>query len=150
MSAAASFLVAGAAAGTAVVLPEALSFWGGLDPETGDIIDHSHPALGRNVAGKILVMPCGRGSSSSSSVFLEAIRQGTAPVGIILERPDPILAVGAIVARSLYGVTCPVVVAPGLELRDGGLVSIAVSDDGTAVVSTGRRAEGGSADAASR
>lgn len=141
MKATARFLAPGSASGKAIVLPEALSFWGGLDAATGDIIDHSHPSLGRNVTGKILAMPCGRGSSSASSVFLEAIRLGTGPAGIILKRPDPILTVGAIVARSLYGMACPVVVADGLELRDGDHVSISVADDGSAVVMVDRHAE---------
>ena len=136
------FLAPGSASGIAAVLLEELSFWGGLDPVTGDIIDHSHPSLGRNVTGKILAMPSGRGSSSASSVFLEAIRLGTGPAGIILERPDPILTVGAIVARSLYGMSCPVVVAGGLELRDGDHVSIGQADDGSAILTVDRRGGG--------
>ncbi|TIT48551.1 MAG: DUF126 domain-containing protein, partial [Mesorhizobium sp.] len=91
-----TFQLAGTAEGQALVFSQPLSFWGGIDAETGDIIDHSHPGLGQNVAGRILVMPSGRGSSSSSSVLAEAIRIGTAPAGILLERPDPILAVRAI------------------------------------------------------
>lgn len=55
-------------------------------------------------------MPSGRGSSSSSSVLAEGIRAGTAPMAIVLLEPDPILALGAIVARELYGRTIPVVV----------------------------------------
>ena len=55
----------GEARGAALVLAEPLSFWGGVDAATGDVIDHSHPDLGRNVAGCVLVMPSGRGSSTS-------------------------------------------------------------------------------------
>ena len=62
-------LVAGTAEGRALVLDEPLSFWGGIDPANGDIIDGRHPQHGANVAGRILVMPSGRGSSSSSSVL---------------------------------------------------------------------------------
>lgn len=104
-------LLAGAAAAQALVLDEPLSFWGGIDPATGTLIDARHPQLGENVAGRILVMPSGRGSSSSSSVLAEAVRAGTAPAAIVLLEPDPILALGAIVARELYGVSIPVVVA---------------------------------------
>ena len=103
-------LVAGEAIGEVLVLTEPLSFWGGIDPASGDIVDVHHPQRGANVAGSILVMPAGRGSSSSSSVLAEAIRAETAPAAIVLLEPDPIVALGAIVARELYGVTIPVVV----------------------------------------
>jgi predicted aconitase with swiveling domain len=103
-------LVAGSAEGEALVLDEPLSFWGGIDPATGEVIDVHHPQAGRNVTGTVLFMPSGRGSSSSSSVLAEAIRAGTAPAAIVLLEPDPIVALGAIVARELYGTAMPVVV----------------------------------------
>jgi len=106
-------LVAGSAEGDALVLHEPLSFWGGVDPSTGEVIDGHHAQRGANVAGKILVLPSGRGSSSSSSVLAEAIRVGTAPAAIVLLEADPILALGAVVARELYGVSIPVVLASG-------------------------------------
>ena len=118
-------LVAGQARGPALVLDEPLSFWGGVDPATGDIVDVHHPQRDENVAGRVLVMPSGRGSSSSSSVLAEAIRAGTAPVAIVLFEPDAILALGAIVARELYGRTIPVVVvAPDPAFRTGELVTV--------------------------
>jgi uncharacterized protein len=102
-------LVPGSAEGpTFAIAP--LSFWGGLDAATGTIIDRSHPDFGRSLAGTTVVMTSGRGSSSSSSVLAEAIRLGTAPVAIVLAEPDPILAVGAMVAETLYGGSCPIVV----------------------------------------
>lgn len=103
-------LAAGRARGRLLRLDEPLSFWGGMDPATGDIIDRHHPQAGENVAGRLLVMPWGRGSSSSSSVLAEAIRAGTAPAGIILEMPDRIIALAALVAAELYGREMPVVV----------------------------------------
>jgi hypothetical protein len=103
-------LVPGEATGEVLALAEPLSFWGGIDPATGEVIDVHHPQRGANVAGRILAMPGGRGSSSSSSVLAEAIRAGTAPAAIVLAEPDPILALGAIVARELYGTAVPVVV----------------------------------------
>jgi uncharacterized protein len=107
-------LVGGRARGRVVVLEEPLSFWGGVDPVTGTVIDRRHPQAGICVAGTILAMPAGRGSSSSSTVIAEAIRAGTAPRGIVLRELDGIVALGAIVARELYGVSIPVVVAdPG-------------------------------------
>jgi hypothetical protein len=110
-------LVAGSGEGEALVLSEPLSFWGGVDPATGEVVDPHHPQRGANVAGRVLVMPSGRGSSSSSSVLAEAIRAGRAPAAIVLREPDPILALGAIVARELYGETMPVVVATVATIR---------------------------------
>jgi predicted aconitase with swiveling domain len=102
-------LVAGEARGVTLVLEEPLSFWGGLDPTTGSLIDPRHPRYGVTITGRILLMPSGRGSSSSSSVLAESIRLGTAPAAIVLGETDPIVALGAIVARELYGVGVPVV-----------------------------------------
>lgn len=103
-------LVVGKTRGSALVLDEALSFWGGLDPHTGEIVDRHHPQSGQNVTGRVLVMESGRGSSSSSSVLAEAIRAGTAPAAVVLREPDGIVALGAIVAEELYGRTMPVLV----------------------------------------
>jgi len=103
-------LLGGHAAGEAYVLDEPLSFWGGFDPESGAIIDRRHPQAGAGLKGRILVMPSGRGSSSSSSVLAEAIRAGTAPAGIVLAEPDDIVVLGALVARELYGTEVPVLV----------------------------------------
>ena len=108
-------LVGGEAQGEALVLPEPLSLWGGLDPETGEIIDWRHPLLGQVVTGKVMVLPAGRGSSSASSILLEAVRAGTAPAAIITAEVDAILALGAAVARELYAQSPPVVV---LETAD--------------------------------
>jgi predicted aconitase with swiveling domain len=101
------FLVAGEARGP-VIATAPLSFWGGYDPEAGRIVDRSHPALGETLVGRILVMPSGRGSSSSSTVLAEAIRLGTAPAAIVLSEADPILVIGGLVASRLYGRTCPI------------------------------------------
>ena len=70
-------LVVGTASGQALVLDEPLSFWGGFDAETGRVIEERHPQAGASIAGRVLVMPSGRGSSSSSSVLAEALRRGT-------------------------------------------------------------------------
>lgn len=103
-------LVGGRAEGEVVVLDEPLSFWGGYDPEIGRIIDRRHPQLGVSLVDVIVILPAGRGSSSSTSVLAEAIRLGTAPAGIVLTSPDAIIALGAMVAEELYGTTMPVVV----------------------------------------
>ena len=69
-------LVSGRGHGEALVLDEPLSFWGGVDPATGAVIDVHHPQAGSIVAGRVLVLPAGRGSSSSSYVLAEAVRVG--------------------------------------------------------------------------
>jgi uncharacterized protein len=102
-------LVGGNAVGELLRLTEPLSLWGGLDPETGLVIDRNHPQLGLSVTGAILAMPHGRGSSSSSSVLAEALRLGTGPAGFVLDSPDSILVIGSLVARLLYGTDCPIV-----------------------------------------
>lgn len=103
--------------GRALVLGEPLSLWGGMDPVTGELIDAHHPQRGESLAGRIVVMSSGRGSSSSASVLAEAVRAGAAPAAIILGEPDLILAIGAAVAEELYGRTVPVLVLPMALLR---------------------------------
>jgi predicted aconitase with swiveling domain len=130
-------LAVGSASGRALVLREPLSLWGGLDPASGLITDVHHPQYGASVRGRVLAMPAGRGSSSSSSVLAEAVRAGTAPVAIVLGEADLILAVGAVVAAELYGVRVPVVqLAPddvrrivdgaGLEVHAGPAATVMV------------------------
>lgn len=107
----------GVSAATALVLEEPLSLWGGMDPATGEVIDAHHPQVGATVRGRVLVMPSGRGSSSSASVLAEAVRAGTAPAAIVLGEPDLILSIGAAVAEELYGVRVPIVVLPPADLE---------------------------------
>jgi hypothetical protein len=131
-------LVAGEATGAALVLDEPLSLWGGVDPETGRVIEVRHPQHGAEVSGQVLVMPSGRGSSSSPSVLAEAIRAGTAPAAIVMREVDPIVALGAIVARELYGSTIPVVVVDEEtygSLRTDAVVTVR-ADEATAEVKT--------------
>lgn len=117
-----------AVAGRALVLDEPLSLWGGMDPATGELVDAHHPQRGARLAGRIVVMPAGRGSSSSASVLAEAVRAGTAPAAILLGEPELILSIGSAVAEELYRVRVPVVVigpdrvaavADGDEIRIG-------------------------------
>jgi predicted aconitase with swiveling domain len=124
-------LAPGAATGPATVLDEPLSFWGGLDPTTGELIDPHHPQRGARLAGRVVVMPAARGSSSSSSILAEAVRAGVAPAAILIGDADHILAIGAAVAEELYGLRVPVVVLPPEDLAripDG--VAVTVHDDG--------------------
>jgi predicted aconitase with swiveling domain len=121
--------------GTALVLDEPLSLWGGMDPATGTIIEPRHPQRGESLTGRVVVMPSARGSSSSASVLAEAVRLGTAPAAFVLGEGDLILAVGAAVAEELYGVEVPVVVAAPEQLAEippGATVRI--DDDGSVTV----------------
>jgi uncharacterized protein len=110
-------LLPGAADGRALVLDAPLSLWGGLDPRSGTIIDPRHPQHGQSLAGMVVAMPAGRGSSSSSSVLAEALRLGAGPRALLLRRPDGILLVGALVARLLYEIDCPVLLLRPSDYR---------------------------------
>lgn len=121
-------LLEGRAEGIALVLDEPLSLWGGLELESGRIIDPRHPQRNVIVSGRVLVMPSGRGSSSSSSILAEALRLGSAPRALLLAVADEILVLGALVARLLYDAACPVLhldAADYARLRTGDLVRIA-------------------------
>ncbi len=103
-------VVAGDASGAVLALDEPLSFWGGFESETGTIIDQAHPQVGECLAGRVVTMTVGRGSSSASTVLAEAIRRGTAPAALVMTELDEIIALGAIVAEELYALTMPVVI----------------------------------------
>jgi hypothetical protein len=110
-------IVAGEAAGTALVLAEGLSFAMAFAVSTGRVTDVHAGHAGQSVTGRVLVMPTGRGSSSASTALAEAVRLGTAPAAIVLREVDEILAVGALVARRLYGRTCPILVTDEADHR---------------------------------
>jgi predicted aconitase with swiveling domain len=105
---AAHTLAAGSAGGAPLAV-EPLSFWGGYDTERGLIVEPAHPQCGLSLAGKVMLMPRAKGSSSSSSVLAEAIRNGTGPAAIVLCEADLIVAIGVIVAQELYSVNVPLV-----------------------------------------
>ena len=108
-------IVAGAAAGEALVTHDALSFWGGYDFHTGEIIDRHHPLAGVRAAGRILAVPFSKGSSTTTAVLLEAVRAGTAPAAILTTGADAFFALASIVADVMYGKSFPVV---ALEAAD--------------------------------
>ncbi len=103
-------VVAGSAQGSALVSKEPLSFWGGLSPHTGEIIDRRHERSGANVSGRIFVFPRGKGSSTSSATLMESIKNSVAPAAIINLKVDSILALGSIVSDELYNRAMPIVV----------------------------------------
>lgn len=129
-------LVAGRAEGLATVTKEPLSLWGGLSPRTGEIIDRRHDLVGHIVTGRILLLPRGRGSSTSSATLTESIKAGVAPAAIITMKVDPILALGAIVSDELYNRTVPILTLPEkdfLSIKQDD--HIAIESDGTVKVS---------------
>ena len=102
-------IVAGTAGGEVLALDEGISFWGGIDPDTGGIIDAHHPNHGVLVAGRILMMPTSRGSCSGSGVLLELSLNGHAPAALVFCEREEILTLGALVSDRIFGRPLPVV-----------------------------------------
>ena len=114
---------------------EMLSFWGGVDPATGTVIDSRHPLCGRSITGTVVVLPKGKGSSTGSYVLLDSLVAGTGPAGIILNRVDEILALGAVVHEEFHGTTIPVVVLDDAQFEQALTARRAeVRRDGTVVL----------------
>jgi predicted aconitase with swiveling domain len=98
----------GSSSGELLILDQPISFWGGVDHH-GVIIDVHHPQCGVSVAGKVLVMTSGRGSSSATAVLAELIRAKKAPAAMIFTECDIILVIGALVSAELYQIQMPMV-----------------------------------------
>ena len=129
-------LVEGKAKGEALVSPEPLSFWGGYNSDNGEIIDRRHPLSGQVASGKILVLPFTKGSSTTTAVLLESVKNATAPAGIITSRVDTFLSLASIVADEMYKKPIPIVVVSAEELlRFQSGQTIAMRSDGTVVIS---------------
>jgi len=92
----------GKAKGEAIVSSEPIGFYGGIDIKTGVVIEKGHPLEGRCVKGKILVFPCGKGSTVGSYVIYGIKKNGVAPAGIINKETETIVATGVILA----GIPC--------------------------------------------
>jgi predicted aconitase with swiveling domain len=88
----------GQAAGQALVSSEPIGFLGGVDPDSGILLEPGHPLQGKSVAGKVLVFPTGKGSTVGSYTILRLARSGHAPVAIVNAQSEAIVAVGAIIA----------------------------------------------------
>jgi predicted aconitase/predicted aconitase with swiveling domain len=90
------------ASGQVLTCTEGLSFWGGVDPDTGHIIDALHPNHGASLAGKIVLMPTSRGSCSGSGVMLQLARNDQAPAALVFREEEDILTLGALIAGLLF------------------------------------------------
>ncbi len=86
----------------AIVSPEPIGFYGGIDIKTGVVIEKNHPLEGKKITGKILVFPCGKGSTVGSYVIYGLKKNGVAPAGIINRETETIVATGVILA----GIPC--------------------------------------------
>ncbi|NDW47858.1 aconitase X [Ruegeria sp. PrR005] len=95
-------IVAAEASGPVLVFDEGLSFWGGVDPETGQVIDAHHPQHGAALAGAVVMMPTSRGSCSGSGVLLALALNGHAPAALVFREGEDILTLGALVAAWMY------------------------------------------------
>jgi predicted aconitase with swiveling domain len=90
---------AGRAEGQALVSSEPIGFLGGIDPDTGIVVEEGHPLEGESVAGRVLVFPTGKGSTVGSYTLYRLARNGLAPAAIVNAEADPVVAVGAIIAE---------------------------------------------------
>ena len=89
----------GRAEGPALVSPEPIGFLGGVDPDTGTIIETGHPLEGQTITGQVLVFPTGKGSTVGSYTLYRMVQNGLGPAAIINEQSDAIVAVGAIISN---------------------------------------------------
>jgi predicted aconitase with swiveling domain len=89
----------GHAKGEALVSPDPIGFLGGVDPDTGVVVEAGHSLEGQCVAGRVLVFPTGKGSTVGSYTLYRLARNGLAPAAIINAEADPVVAVGAIIGE---------------------------------------------------
>lgn len=101
--------VTGTASATLLAANLELSFWGGVDARTGEVIDRFHPLSGRFLKDTILAIPGGRGSCGGSVIMMELILNGLGPKALIFERREEIITLGVMVAEELFDKTAPVV-----------------------------------------
>ena len=89
----------GIAEGEAIATKDAISFYGGVDPDTGRVVEVGHELEGQSVTGKVLVFPTGKGSTVGSYTMYRMMRNNTAPAAIVNEQIDTIIAVGCIISE---------------------------------------------------
>ncbi|KAF7178955.1 hypothetical protein CNMCM7691_007779 [Aspergillus felis] len=110
-------LVDTAATGKLLYANVGLSFWAGVDSQTGEIIDRHHPLHGQSVNGRILAIPSSRGSCTGSIVMIELLLNKCAPAGLIFQEPEQIITLGVIVAKTLLDLSIPVLVLKPEEFQ---------------------------------
>jgi len=125
-----SLLPGDAVTGSCLALTAPISFWGGVDPASGTIIDARHPERGQNIAGRILALPGTIGSSSASAVLLELVHAGKAPAALLMDAPDAILLLGLVVAREMGWPTPPAFRLPAADQKALADRNVTISDEG--------------------
>lgn len=105
--------------GKAIVSPEPIGFYGGVDVQTGEIVESGHPLEGRSIKGKILVFPHGKGSTVGSYIIYGLKKLGNAPLAIVTENIDTVTAVGVIISEipCIDGVDIK-------KIRDGDIIEV--------------------------
>ncbi|NUH64929.1 DUF521 domain-containing protein [Sulfitobacter sp. S0837] len=98
----AQIIVPAEAHGPVLASPEGVSFWGGVDPASGKVIDAHHPLCGQSLAGKVVLMPTSRGSCTGSGVLLELALNGHAPAALVFREAEDILTLGALIAGEMF------------------------------------------------
>ncbi len=90
---------AGTCRGLALVSSAPIGFLGGVDPETGVVVEPGHPLEGQSIAGRVLVFPTAKGSTVGSYVMYRLRQAGKAPAGLLCKESEPTAAVGAIISE---------------------------------------------------
>jgi predicted aconitase with swiveling domain len=133
----AEVVIPGELSATVLATSEPLSFWGGYDAATGEIVDRRHPLSGANASGKVFAVPFTKGSSTTTAVLLESIRTGHCPAAIVSRGTDSFLALASIVADEMYGSPIPLLAVSAEDFarfRTGQTVTI--HRDGTIEIDT--------------
>ncbi len=108
-------ILPGTAEGPIIATTEPLSFWGGIDPATGRVIDVHHPLHGQCLTGAILLMPSTRGSCTGSGVLLDMALSGRAPAALVFAEPEDVATLGALIAAEMFGHALPVLRLPATD-----------------------------------
>lgn len=103
--------------GQLLVSDTPISFWGGIDPANGDVIDEHHPLSGENVTSRLLAIPGSRGSCSGSSVLLELLDCDKSPAALIFSEAEEILVLGALIARVMFDKSLPLLRINGEDFK---------------------------------
>lgn len=111
-------IVEGSAQGKALVSKDSISFFGGVSPETGKVIEKGHSLFGKSVKDTLLVFPQGKGSTVGSYILYRMKKQGTAPKAIIVEKAEPIIVVGCVIAG------IPLLECKGINIKDNSFIKI--------------------------
>lgn len=129
-------ILPGQASGAILACNEPISFWGGVDPATGRVIDVHHPLAGQSIAGRVLVMPGTRGSCTGSGVLLDMVLNGHAPAALVFAEPEDVVTLGAMIGAAMFDRPLPV-----LRLTRDAFDALAQADHAT-ITDTVIEAEG--------